>query len=565
MTVTINAPAFCGMSVMEVMTTVPFNKTYSFGNWIVKADGLLLQGSQEFHLPPKELHVLRVLLASSGALVSKERLLEQVWPRCDIAEESLTRCIYTLRKFLGRKSNYIKTVYGKGYRFLEKVSIRSEPSPELTAIPSLLVLPFNIQEEGVQDFHGDVIRQLAAAFPESLCVLSAGLIADASGAGDYFSMVERMEPDYYLCIRGAARNDLLELSVELVRGGDHGVLYSAPLIKTSDRGVVMQGLISLVAQKLPGLRPIVQPCSSYPVAHAYLNGLLGLQAYTADGLGEATVEFLHCLQLDAGYVPPWCGLVDAYVAMAHLGLLAHEEALPKAQKAAARALAIDPESELATVRVALLTSLRGAFDAAEILFRHLLRCGAKFAEIHYCYAWHQFCQGRLDEAMQSIELYLEEDPASIAAVLLRARIDLALNPGRGLAAIMTATCAHEQIDGMQALLLDACGDSVAALNVLQRAGLLGVETGELGLTICYVLAATDPIEARQRYQRWQVASEYPSLCPAQLPVLRRLDGDFYAAKLWHELERRATSWQRMQLRDPRLFGLEHLLDGRLQA
>ena len=102
---------------MECVTDQSSTRSFVFGRWILQRDGLLLHDGKGLHLPPKELHVLRLLLGAAGSLVSKDWLLDQVWSNCDVAEESLTRCIYALRKLLGRENDYIKTVYGKGYRF----------------------------------------------------------------------------------------------------------------------------------------------------------------------------------------------------------------------------------------------------------------------------------------------------------------------------------------------------------------------------------------------------------------------------------------------------------------
>lgn len=530
---------------------------------------MLLHDGNGLHLPPKELHVLRLLLGAAGSLISKEWLLDQVWPDCDVAEESLTRCIYALRKLLGRQNDYIKTIYGKGYRFVGEVIERTALMPAPSSVPSLLVLPVRVQGNDCGlELQCEVIRQLAAVFGESLCVMPAGLTAGAQAADDCLSMVERMTPDYYLSVRSVVRAGYWALSVELVRGRDHALLHSEALVAANDRDEVLQRLVSLVAQRLPGLRPVTSPCRSYPLALAYLNGLLGLQAYTGQSLGEALIEFLHCLQLDASYAPPWCGLADTYLAMANLGLLARDKALAQAQQALTQALALEPDNSPATVRLALLTSLQGASDAAEALFRPAL-LGSDRAVTRYHYAWHQWCSGRSEAALQSIEMSLVEDPVSVAALLLRARIAFELDAQHGLAAIRAAIdvlgTGHEGLDAMHALILDACGDSAAALGVIEGAGLLQAQTGEVGLVACYVRAASDPVEARQHYERWCAASNYPPLCPVQLSVLRRLEGDFCVAHLWYELEREACPWQRAQLSDPRLRGLADLASERLQA
>lgn len=89
---------------------------FAFDRWTLHVDGRLTGNALDTQLPPKEWHVLRLLLASPGVLVTKDRLLELAWPHNDATEESLTRCVYSLRKHLKDGGKVIKTVYGKGYR-----------------------------------------------------------------------------------------------------------------------------------------------------------------------------------------------------------------------------------------------------------------------------------------------------------------------------------------------------------------------------------------------------------------------------------------------------------------
>ncbi|QXH79748.1 winged helix-turn-helix domain-containing protein [Pseudomonas salmasensis] len=98
-----------------------------FARWTLHGDGRLTGVEADIQLPPKEGHVLRLLLASGGALMTKDRLLELAWPRGEVAEESLTRCIYSLRKHLRADKGFIKTIYGKGYRFTCPVRTGDQP------------------------------------------------------------------------------------------------------------------------------------------------------------------------------------------------------------------------------------------------------------------------------------------------------------------------------------------------------------------------------------------------------------------------------------------------------
>ena len=98
-----------------------------FARWTLHGDGRLTDGDADIQLPPKEWHVLRLLLASGGTLMTKDRLLELAWPRGEVADESLTRCIYSLRKHLRADKGFIKTIYGKGYRFTCPVRVGEAP------------------------------------------------------------------------------------------------------------------------------------------------------------------------------------------------------------------------------------------------------------------------------------------------------------------------------------------------------------------------------------------------------------------------------------------------------
>ncbi|MDR2315813.1 MAG: winged helix-turn-helix domain-containing protein [Pseudomonas sp.] len=199
----------------EIAGQLP-NRSFFFGQCILQEDGLLLRDGTGLHLPPKELHVLRLLLEAAGSLVLKGWLLDQVWPNCDVAEESLTRCIYALRKLLGRENDYIKTVYGKGYRFVGEVVDRTAlPS----SVPASRVLPLLVQDDGCGvDMQCELVRRLAVAFGESLRVVPTGLKANALASDGCLSTVERMTPDYYLSVRCITGLDCRVLSVELVRG-----------------------------------------------------------------------------------------------------------------------------------------------------------------------------------------------------------------------------------------------------------------------------------------------------------------------------------------------------------
>lgn len=67
--------------------------------------------------------VLIILVEASGQLVTKDELLSRVWSGRVVEENTLQFQISTLRKALGPDRHAIKTISGRGYRFIADISV----------------------------------------------------------------------------------------------------------------------------------------------------------------------------------------------------------------------------------------------------------------------------------------------------------------------------------------------------------------------------------------------------------------------------------------------------------
>ncbi|HEX6996229.1 MAG TPA: winged helix-turn-helix domain-containing protein [Gammaproteobacteria bacterium] len=89
-------------------------------------------------LKPKAFDTLLCLLEHRGALVTKEHLLEAVWPNVVVEENTLNKNISMVRHVLGESRadhRFIVTEPGRGYRFVAKVTevLGDSPSAETVA------------------------------------------------------------------------------------------------------------------------------------------------------------------------------------------------------------------------------------------------------------------------------------------------------------------------------------------------------------------------------------------------------------------------------------------------
>jgi DNA-binding winged helix-turn-helix (wHTH) protein len=98
-----------------------------------EAGWMLRVGGKPVALESKPLEVLHELLLHAGEVVTKEELLDAVWPGVFVVEGSLATAISKLRKALGPKGAHIvQTAPRIGYRLAAKVNVETadEPLPQ---------------------------------------------------------------------------------------------------------------------------------------------------------------------------------------------------------------------------------------------------------------------------------------------------------------------------------------------------------------------------------------------------------------------------------------------------
>src|SRR5689334_17032803 len=94
---------------------------YEFGDFQLQSGPrLLLKYGEELPLTPKAVATLCVLVARSEEVVSKDELMQKVWPDAVVEESNLAQYLHVLRKTLGTMPDgrpYIETLKRRGYRF----------------------------------------------------------------------------------------------------------------------------------------------------------------------------------------------------------------------------------------------------------------------------------------------------------------------------------------------------------------------------------------------------------------------------------------------------------------
>ena len=101
---------------------------YTFGEFSLDVrDRALYRSGERVHVPRKPFDVLAYLVTAAPRLVQREELLDRFFSR-SVNDETLTRCVSTIRKLLGDTEDpprFIETQRAEGYRFVGELAVRS--------------------------------------------------------------------------------------------------------------------------------------------------------------------------------------------------------------------------------------------------------------------------------------------------------------------------------------------------------------------------------------------------------------------------------------------------------
>ena len=512
--------------------------SFDFGPFrLIPSERLLLRDGVAVPLREKLFDTLVVLAQSEGRLISKEDLLEAVWPQTHVEESNLAHNISVLRKTLGE--GIIETIPKHGYRFVAPAArpvatphhephriiavaaiivlfsvscylvLREVEARSVQPIRSIAILPLRTLGSRPQgDFLGygiadTLITRLSAT--RQLAVRSITAVSRYAGPSrDPIEAGKRLEVDAVLDGQIQQSGSDLRTTLQLVSVQHAVPLWSAPIDgKAANLFQLEDAIASALLNASPlGLKgkAFQPPPSTTPAeAHeAYLKGRYYWNRRTHDDFRIAAVFFRRALERDPNYALAWAGLADTY------NMTGGEAGAGRA--AALRALQLD--SSLAPAHTALANVYLFQdwnFPAAERELRRAIELDPNYATAHHWYAFHLAASGNLTAALAEIHRARDCDPTS---VIINTDIGQILYYGRRYDEAVSAFQSALEMDHgfVQAhLALGECYEQAGryeeAARELTRAGRFGLQGDKV------VRAARDGAQAYWAVRSGEAAAE----------------------------------------------------------
>ena len=441
--------------------------------WLVEGDlNRLTRGGEAVQLEPKVIEVLCRLAAAPGEVVSREALLEAVWPGRAVVDQVLTRAIGQLRTVLGddpRHPRLIETVARRGYRLL--VDLQA-PAPSITTsshggrrrrrvwgwivagallalvaaglvrrtsapppLRAVAVRPFKVLSGAeVPDYFAEGLAEsliTALARVPDLRVIAGGSAFDRGLAELPLAEVGR-RLNVESVIEGAVQHEdgALRATVRLVRVRDGQVVWgsSAHSLGAGEWFALQDQVVAqvLAAMARPAPRSAGRPPTLNTTAHEhYLRARRLWNERTPAALQDALSQFRGALDADPGYAQAHAGLAQTYVLLPFYGLSPPREAMPRARAAAQEALALDPDlAQAHAVRAVVHYQFEHDWAAAAAAFQRALAASPGDATTHQWFAEFLGYASRFDESRMRIEEAAALDPLSPVVATLRGSPDM---------------------------------------------------------------------------------------------------------------------------------------------
>lgn len=384
---------------------------------------------------PQVFALLALLVDNRDRLVTRDEIIEKVWDGRVVSDAAVASRVKSARQAIGddgTAQRCIKTVHGKGFRFVAEVqAVRGEAAvivPEAPMReeprPSIAVLPFTVVGDPT------VAGALAEALPHDLIIeLSRLRWLFVTARGSSFRLraaetdmreIGRLLGVRY-CLTGLVEvvGGRLAVTVELVDTRDAGLVWAERFAGSlDDVHQVREDLRSRILVALDIQIPLHEAerarlavTENLDAWSAYHLGLQHMYRFNRTDNAAATARFQQALALDPDFARAHAGLSFAHFQTA---FLRHTDDLPGevalARRFAARGVELDPRDPFVNFVMGRSYWLEGDLDTSLGWLERATALSPNYAHGLYACAWTESLSGRGEECRAHVDLAMRLSP-----------------------------------------------------------------------------------------------------------------------------------------------------------
>lgn len=400
---------------------------YRFGGYELDRDTMELRGNgAPVPMEPQVFALLLLLVENRERLVTRDELIEKVWDGRVVSDSALDSRVKSARRAIGddgKAQHSIRTLHGRGFRFVAAVEeggrpsaivvaepVRApDPTPEpVPARPSIAVLPFRIL---VPD---ETYATIADALPDDLItelarlrwlfVIARGSSFRFRAADPDLAAVGRTLGVRY-CVTGTVeiRGGRLAVGAQLVSTRDGGVVWADRLVSAvADVHATRTEIVSQIVAALELRIPLHEAQQAALVAPESLDAWsayhLGLQHMFRFHRGDNAVAgalFERAIAAEPGFARAHAGLSFVHFQNAFLRYTGDTAAaVANARRSAERSIELDPLDPFANLTMGRSYWLDGDLDASRGWLERATTMSPSYAQAIYARAWTHAMSGR---------------------------------------------------------------------------------------------------------------------------------------------------------------------------
>ena len=407
--------------------------------------GDLRLGDDERPLEPRAFSLLCLLVENHERLVSKDEILEKVWDGRIVTDSAVSTVVKAVRKALGDDGDaqrFVRTVRGRGFRFVAPVRIRDEARPDLTAVyatpteadprevispgnkPSIAVLPFAVVG------YSESFSAIGDALPtELISSLSRLRWLRVIARGSSFRFRNRdVDPGavrtalgVVYCIAGTVEifDRKLTIVVELIDTTTCNVVWSARYPSAIDdiheiRAEIVANVIAALELHIPLNEAEKARLNSPQALDAWSEYHIGLQhmyRFNRTDNAIAAGHFERATTADPRFARAFAARSFTSFQSAFLKYSPnYREQAENALRFAEKSLEIDSLDPFGNFNLARTYWLAGDPDGGLEMLNRAIEINPNFAQGHYARAWTDTIACRGESALENVNAAISLSP-----------------------------------------------------------------------------------------------------------------------------------------------------------